>query len=117
MILSPTILQSEPAPFQINCKFLSKWGVVSKFYIFYLLIFECSTPTPHTHTHPQIPTFPPPYSPLHPTFPPLFNTISPPTIIFTHIFTLFHHTLYYYLCFPHHYFYIYNFPLNCLYSM
>lgn len=86
MILSPTILQSEPAPLQINCKFLTKWGVVSKFYIFYLLIFECSTPTPHTHTHLQIPTLPPTYSPLHPTFPPLFNIFSPPTIIFTHIF-------------------------------
>ena len=68
MILSPTILQSEPAPFQINCKFLSKWGVVSKFYIFYLLIFECSTPTPPIYTHPQIPTLSPSYSPLFPHY-------------------------------------------------
>lgn len=117
MILSPTILQSEPAPFQINCKFLSKWGVVSKFYIFYLLIFECSTPTPHTthtykfqHFHHLIPHFTPPF--------PHFLTLFPrPLSFLLTFFTLFHHTPYHYLCFPHHYFYIYNFPLNCLCSI
>ena len=117
MILSPTILQSEPAPFQINCKFLSKWGVVSKFYIFYLLIFECSTPTPHTHTHLQISTLSPTYSPLHPTFPHYLTPFPHPLSFLLTFFTLFHHIPYPYLCFPHHYFYIYNFPLNCLCSI
>ena len=114
MILSPTILQSEPAPFQINCKFLSKWGVVSKFYIFYLLIFECSTPTPPIYTHPQIPTLSPSYSPLFPHY----LTPFPHSLSFLPIFfTPFHHTSYSYLYFPHYYFYIYSFPLNCLYSI
>ena len=106
-----------PHRFKLIVNFFQSGGWFPNFTFFTFWFSSVAPPlhTPtYTHKFQHFPQLIPHSTPL---FPHYLTPFPHPLSFLLTFFTLFHHIPYPYLYFPHHYFYIYNFPLNCLCSI